>query len=75
MRAACGSWRGEGDGGLFPEVGRTLDFPLLSAPDCSTALSNSGGLEGCVAERTRGPQLSSAEKPGLWSAKTACFPR
>lgn len=47
---ACGSWCREGGGGLFPEAGRTLDFPLLSALHYSTALSNSGGLEGCVAE-------------------------
>lgn len=50
MRTACGSWCREGDGGLFPEAGRTLDFPLLSVLHYSTALSNSSGLEGCMAD-------------------------
>lgn len=55
MRTACGSWCGEGDGGLFPEAGRTLDFPLLSALDCSTALSNSGSWKVALQRESEAP--------------------
>lgn len=50
------SW--EGDGGLFPEAGRTLDFPLLSSLDCSTDLSNCCSLEGSLQREAETPGFS-----------------
>lgn len=58
----------EGDGGLFPEAGRTLDFPLLRSLDCSTDLSNCCSLHSSLQRETETPGFSKT-KPGIWLQK------
>lgn len=54
----------EGGWGLFPEAGRTLDFPLLSSLDCGTDLSNCSSLEGSLQTEAETPGFPKT-KPGI----------